>query len=199
MSPRTALAVQKIKDARREAILTAGRKVFARHGLAAARSSDIASEAGISQGLIYHYFSSKDALFTSIVEDALRATARLIAEALQAPGPAWPRLERLGGHMLAGVVEYPEYPLVIVQAYTSAVVPVEARAAVETYGQQSFRDLVALLQQGQSEGSVVASDPVELALAFTAYVQGVSLSRLESNSSAPPAPRAATILRMLRA
>jgi hypothetical protein len=101
--------------------------------------------------------------------------------------------------MLAGVVEYPEYPPVIVQAYTSAAVPVQARAAVETYGQQSFRDLVALLQQGQSEGSVVASDPMELALAFTAYVQGVSLSRLESNSSAMPAPRAATILRMLRA
>jgi hypothetical protein len=122
-----------------------------------------------------------------------------MASARQASGPAWERLQRLCEQMLAGVVEYPEYPLVIVQAYTSANVPAAARSAIEAYGRQSFGDLVALLGQGQAEGSVVASDPVELALAFTAYIQGVSLSRLESNGPAPPAPRATTILRMLRA
>src|SRR5258708_3816771 len=165
MSPRTAAANQQIKDARREIILDAARKVFARHGLAATRSGDIASEAGVSQGLMYHYFPSKDALFTTIVADALRETARLTAGARQGAGSAWERLQRLFEQMLAGVVEYPEYPLVILQVYTNAAVPTEARAAVEAYGQQTFRDLVALLRDGQVEGHVVAGDPVELALA----------------------------------
>ena len=199
MSPRTAAANQQIKDARRETILSAARKVFARHGLAATRNSDIAAEAGVSQGLLYHYFPTKESLFTTIVEDALRETAALTAGALQSPGSAWQRLHRLCEQMLAGVVEYPEYPLVILQAFTRVAVPVEARAAVESYGEQTFRDLVALLREGQAEGHVVAGDPVELALAFTACIQGVALSRLESTTPGAPSPRAETILRLLRA
>lgn len=199
MSPRTAAAYQQIKDARRETILDAARKVFARHGLAATRNSDIANEASVSQGLLYHYFPSKEALFTTIVEDALRETARLTASALQAPGSAGHRLQGLCEQMLAGVVEYPEYPLVILQVYTNAAVPAEARAAVEAYGEQTFRDLVALLREGQAEGHVVAGDPVELALAFTACIQGVALSRLESTAPGARSPSAETILRLLRA
>jgi AcrR family transcriptional regulator len=199
MSPRTAAAYQQIKDARRETILAAARTVFARNGLAATRIGDISAEAGISQGLLYHYFSNKDALFTAIVEAALRETAALTAGALQAPGSPWQRLQRLCERMLAGVLEYPEYPLVILQAFTSQAVPEGARAAVEGYGRQALQDIVALIQQGQAEGQVVAGDPVELAVAFTACIQGVALSRLQAGVSEATLPSAETILRLLRA
>jgi AcrR family transcriptional regulator len=197
--PRTAAAYQEIKDARRGSILDAARNVFARNGLAATRISDITAEAGVSQGLLYHYFPDKEALFTEIVVSALRETAALTAGVRQSPGSAWQRLHDLCTQMLAGVVEYPEYPLVILQVYTNATVPAEARAAVEAYGEQTFRDLVALLQEGQAEGRVVAGDPVELALAFTACIQGVALSRLQAPTPAVPLPGAETILRLLRA
>lgn len=199
MSPRTAAANQQIKDARRDAILDAARKVFARNGLTATRIGDIAAEAGVSQGLLYHYFPNKDVLFTTIVESALRETAALTAGALRSSGPAWQRLRRLCEEMLDGVVAYPDYPLVILQAFISEAVPAEARAAIEAYGQQTFQDLVALVREGQAEGEVVAGDPIELVMAFTACIQGVALSRLQGNAGAAPRPGAETILRLLRA
>src|SRR5262252_2009366 len=116
MSPRSAIANQLLKDARREALLVAARGVFARKGLAATRISDIAAEADVSQGLVYHYFPTKEALFSDIVEGALRETAKLTATALEQSGSAWQRLEYLCGQMLDGVRDEPEYVLVIVQA-----------------------------------------------------------------------------------
>lgn len=198
MSPRTAVAFQHIRDARRDAIVAAARRVFARNGLAATRTSDIAAEAHISQGLIYHYFPTKEDLFTEIVEAALRETAALTTSAAQSPGEAWARLEDLCEQMLAGVLLYPEYPLVILQAFTSEAVPPKARSAVQAYGQQTFEALVALVSQGQAEGTVVSGNPIELTVAFTACIQGVALSRMQADSETPIFPTAQTLLRLLR-
>ncbi len=199
MSPRTAVASQQIRDARRDAILAAARRVFARNGLAATRTSDIAAEARISQGLLYHYFPTKEDLFTEIVEAAMRETVVLTTRAAQAPGQAWPRLEHICEQMRAGVLEDPEYPLVILQAYTSKAVPQHARSAIEAYGQQAFAALVALVSQGQAEGTVVSGDPIELTVAFTACIQGLALSRLQADTETPTLPSAQTLLRLLRA
>src|SRR6266545_7499481 len=99
--PRTAEANQLLKDARREAILAAARKVFAANGVGATRVSDIAAEARISQGLVYHYFANKEALFTEIVEGALREFTALAEQARRGPGSAWDRLRGLAERMLA--------------------------------------------------------------------------------------------------
>jgi AcrR family transcriptional regulator len=197
--PRTATANQLLKDARRETILTAARKVFASKGLGSTRISDIAAEARISQGLVYHYFPDKEALFTEIVEGALREFARLAEEARRGPGSVWERLQRLCDLMLTGVIEAPDYPLVILQAITSDAVPAPARAAVDQYGRQSLRHMVSLIRAGQAEGTVAAGEPVELALAFSACIQGVAMSRLQMRASEAPLPRTETVLRILKA
>jgi len=51
---------------RRRQILTAAVKVFAEKGFHEARVGDIAEEAGIAYGLVYHYFDSKEALLETI-------------------------------------------------------------------------------------------------------------------------------------
>src|SRR5438309_4826150 len=65
---------------KRERILTAAERIFARHGFFAAKVSDVAKEAGVADGTIYLYFKSKDDLLISVFErrmvelnDALRA------------------------------------------------------------------------------------------------------------------------------
>jgi AcrR family transcriptional regulator len=198
MSPRSAIANQLIKDARREALLVAARGVFARKGLAGTRISDIAADAHVSQGLVYHYFPTKEVLFAEIVEGALRETARLTATALERPGSAWQRLEYLCGQMLDGVRDDPEYVLVIVQAFTSDAAPDQARTAIANYGQRTFADIVALLTVGQAEGSVASDNPVDLAVALTACIQGLALARVQGGSSGA-LPRREIIMRLLRA
>ncbi len=58
----------KVVDDRREQIMDAALKVFAQKGFARASNKDVAREAGITPGLIYHYFESKEALLKAIIE-----------------------------------------------------------------------------------------------------------------------------------
>jgi TetR/AcrR family fatty acid metabolism transcriptional regulator len=56
---------------KREAILRAAVKVFARKGYFSSKVSDIAGEAGIADGTVYLYFKSKDEILHSIFDQAM--------------------------------------------------------------------------------------------------------------------------------
>jgi AcrR family transcriptional regulator len=57
----------KIVEDRREQIVQAAMRVFARKGFMRASNKNIAAEAGITPGLIYHYFKSKEALLEAVI------------------------------------------------------------------------------------------------------------------------------------
>ncbi len=59
----------KAVEDRREQILDAALRIFAKKGFAKATNKDIAREAGITTGLIYHYFASKEGLLKAIFEE----------------------------------------------------------------------------------------------------------------------------------
>ncbi len=67
----------KVVEDRREQIIDAAMHVFSQKGFTRATNKDIALEAGITPGLIYHYFESKEALLQAIVEG--RSPLRLIS------------------------------------------------------------------------------------------------------------------------
>jgi AcrR family transcriptional regulator len=54
---------------RRSAIVSAALKVFAAHGFDAGTIREIAVEAGVAEGLIYHYFDSKEALLDAVIRE----------------------------------------------------------------------------------------------------------------------------------
>jgi AcrR family transcriptional regulator len=58
----------KVVEDRREQIIDAAMRVFAQKGFTKATNKDIAREAGITPGLIYYYFESKEAVLNAIVE-----------------------------------------------------------------------------------------------------------------------------------
>src|SRR5215213_7747051 len=58
---------------KRERILTAAVKTFARHGFFNAQVADVARVAGVASGTVYLYFRSKDDLLVSIFERTMRA------------------------------------------------------------------------------------------------------------------------------
>jgi AcrR family transcriptional regulator len=56
----------------RREILEAARAEFAERGLDGARVDRIAERAGANKRMIYHYFNSKDALYSAVLEDVYR-------------------------------------------------------------------------------------------------------------------------------
>ena len=67
----------KVVEDRREQIIDAAMRVFAQKGYSNATNKDIAREAGITPGLIYYYFESKEALLYAILE--ARSPLKLMA------------------------------------------------------------------------------------------------------------------------
>jgi AcrR family transcriptional regulator len=59
----------KVVEDRREQIIDAAMRVFSQKGFTRATNKDIAREAGITPGLIYHYFESKEALLKVVIEE----------------------------------------------------------------------------------------------------------------------------------
>src|SRR5215472_13795593 len=84
--PRTEEANQQVREAQRGRIFAAATRVFAEKGLAATMA-EIAEAAGVSQGLAYRYFASKDELIRAIVAEAMQAApATPSVETLVTPG-----------------------------------------------------------------------------------------------------------------
>ena len=71
MSPRTPQQIDKIRKERRKAIMDTSLEVFAEHGYESASISMIAKKVGISKGLMYNYFESKEDLLTTLMMDGL--------------------------------------------------------------------------------------------------------------------------------
>ena len=90
-----------IVEDRREQIMDAALRVFAQKGFARATNREIAREAGVTSGLIYHYFDSKDALLKAIIEQRspLQMVRDLSPQMLAMPPEALLRL--IVGQMLA--------------------------------------------------------------------------------------------------
>jgi TetR/AcrR family fatty acid metabolism transcriptional regulator len=67
-------------EAKRRAILKAATRVFARKGFVGTRVGDIAREAGIAYGLIYHYFDNKDAILHSLFAESWGLSIKVVQD-----------------------------------------------------------------------------------------------------------------------
>ena len=71
MCPRTSEQFEDIRESKRRRIVDAAIDCFATTGYHAVSISDLAKHAGISKGLMYNYFSSKDELLKSIFSEVM--------------------------------------------------------------------------------------------------------------------------------
>jgi TetR/AcrR family fatty acid metabolism transcriptional regulator len=72
---------------KRDRILSAAERIFARHGFFAAKVSDVAKEAGVADGTIYLYFKSKDDLLISLFERRMAQLNTALKDAIADKSP----------------------------------------------------------------------------------------------------------------
>ena len=71
MSPRTPEQFEELRESRRFQIMETALKLFATEGYGNTSIARLATHAGISKGLMYNYFESKEALLESIIEHGM--------------------------------------------------------------------------------------------------------------------------------
>jgi AcrR family transcriptional regulator len=84
-------------ERRRQNILAAARRCFGRDGYAGATVALIAEEAGVSNGLLYQFFRSKDHLLEVVLKDLVRDWVRALvprSEERERPGLALEQMFR---------------------------------------------------------------------------------------------------------
>ena len=135
---------------KRRVILGAAVRVFARQGFHTCRVADIADEAGVAYGLVYHYFASKEAILDTIFVECWDAMIRAIAEA-DVSGVA-PR-EKLHGIASFIVDSYRRDPDLM------KVIIVEVTRAANTFGRthldkimEAFDGIALIVKDAQDDG-----------------------------------------------
>ncbi len=105
---------------RRRQILDAAIRVFARQGFNACRVSDIAREATVAYGLVYHYFDSKDQVLNELFVERWSLLLQAIEEVDQRDVPAPEKLDAVAGFIIDSYRHDPELMKVIIVEVTRA-------------------------------------------------------------------------------
>lgn len=199
MSPRTEDSNARIREEQKQRILEAARTIFAHNGFSETKMSDIAAAAQVSYGLAYHYFANKEAIFSGLLQNALKGALDLMQYARVQPGTPWDRLCWLTSELLRGAQDEPEYEMLVLMALTSSAVPEETRRMVFRESQLVHEALKALIVDGQAAGEVVAEDPDLLTTAYEWCIQGMVFGMSYQGYEPARLPGVETVLRMLKA
>jgi AcrR family transcriptional regulator len=87
MSPRSALRSAEMRDRSRSRLMKEALRLFGERGFASTPVEAVARAAGLSPGLVYHYFDSKSALLRAIFEQSLADVRQTFAAADAEPDP----------------------------------------------------------------------------------------------------------------
>ena len=193
--PRTKEAFQHIRDESKQHILSKAAKVFASKGLASTKVSDLAEAAGISQGLLYRYFDSKEGVFAELLERAVDGATQRAQAVLEGPAAPWDKLCRLTEQFLKGMYQEPVYYHLFSQALA---LPGRVREIIGElkYLTESLRGLIV---EGQAAGQVAKRDPDELVLLYLSCLYGLAAGAgFFSRTARAHFPDAEAVLQILK-
>jgi TetR/AcrR family transcriptional regulator, fatty acid metabolism regulator protein len=105
---------------KRRAILDAAITVFARQGFHSARVSDVAAEAGVAYGLVYHYFDSKDQMLNELFSDRWQLLLEASHEVQESDASPRDKLAGVANFIIESYRHEPELMKVIIVEVTRA-------------------------------------------------------------------------------
>jgi AcrR family transcriptional regulator len=196
--PRTEEANQRIRDERKEQVLRAAARVFARKGLAETKIGDIAAAADISHGLAYRYFHTKEEVFAELVERSANGVRRIVEPILEQSGTPWEKLIHITEQTLWGMQRSPEYTLVVLHALTNEAVPAEVRQVAMRQADFMKGVIMRLIREGQSTGHIISGDPERLAWLYQSCILGLAVGGNLPDVPVPALPTAEMVLRILK-
>jgi len=156
-------------DKRRQ-ILDAAIRVFARQGFHSTRVSDIADEAGVAYGLVYHYFKSKDEVLNELFSERWSLLLAAIEEADEEDASPRAKLEAVAGFIVDSYRHDPELMKVII---------VEVTRAANSFGRthlaeirNAYESIAKIVAEGQDAGVFRGDvDPIFASMSFYGAIE----------------------------
>ena len=156
-------------DKRRQ-ILDAAIRVFARQGFHSTRVADIADEAGVAYGLVYHYFKSKDEVLNELFTARWSLLLTAIEEADRSEAAPRAKLEAVAGFIVDSYRYDPELMKVII---------VEVTRAANSFGRthlpeirRAYDSIAKIVADGQDAGAFRRDiDPAFASMSFYGAIE----------------------------
>jgi TetR/AcrR family transcriptional regulator, fatty acid metabolism regulator protein len=157
---------------KRRLILDAAVRVFARQGFNQCRVSDIADEAGVAYGLVYHYFRSKDEVLDTLFLERWNVLLDVIRELDGRELPAREKLHAIASFIVDSYRHDPDLMKVII---------VEVTRAANSFGQthlakirEAYELIDAIVAKAQAQGEFKDTvTPRFAAMAFYGAIEQV--------------------------
>ncbi len=157
---------------KRRIILEAAVRVFARQGFHTCRVSDIADEAGVAYGLVYHYFSSKEEILDTLFLERWDVMLEAISEVDASSRSPREKLQAIAGFIVESYRHDPELMKVII---------VEVTRAANTFGRthlakirEAYSQIAGIVARAQAAGVFREQiSPEFAALAFYGLIEQV--------------------------
>ncbi len=164
---------------RRKAILRAAVSVFASKGYHGCRIADVAKQAGVAYGIVYHYFRNKEELLESVFSESFGRFARLLGEIAKTDAPT----EQKVGDIVALAIDSFRHDPMGVRVFILEIArsPAFRDASQRSVYDEAIRLTGEVLKQGQQRGEVKPDiDPMvgaymlfgAIELALTGFVLG---------------------------
>lgn len=162
------------KEERRQAIIEAGLELFVRRGYAGTKIADIAERVGMSVGLLFHYFDSKESLYEALVTIGVEGTKDAFSIPHEDPISFFYEVARV---TLACLRE---------GELSARIFVLMAQASMNESAPQSVKDLVRqctliqdsipIIKKGQRSGAIRKGNAHALSMAYWSSLQGIAES-----------------------
>lgn len=156
------------RDESRAKILAAAEHIFARDGLAGARTDSIAAAAGVNKALLYYYFEDKESLYEAVIEQHLKEFNERALAVLTASGSTRARLLQYVNLHFDFISERQRHAPLFQQLMMKGGRPPER--LLGKYIQPRAEALQQLLVRGMGAGEFRKMDPFHAAVSIAALV-----------------------------
>ena len=160
------------KEKRREEILAAGLNLFIRKGYSATKTLVISQAAGISEGLLFHYFETKEKLYEELIKLGISGPQNLLNNIKGEPLEFFQTAVKEIFNYIDTTPFVAKMFVLMKQAGCNDAAPESVKKILAS--NNIFSVSVEKIKEGQKSGTIRKGDPTALAFAYWGSVQGIA-------------------------
>jgi len=164
-----------VRNARRNQILDAAERVFARNGFAESRIDQIVEEAQVSKGALYWYFKSKDEIINASLARLFERSLQDVMEQLKSDRPIVERIMTVARCATEQLRNARQLAGVELEAYAMAARNRSMRRRTSGYFDAYVDSFAQLIADGIEKGELRSVDPRMTAISGVALFEGLTL------------------------
>lgn len=182
------------KEKRRQEILDAGLDLFIRKGYSATKIKDIAEQVGMSVGLLFHYFETKEKLYEELVKMGISGPMNMFENMNMEPLAFFQKCAEQIFYYIQTEPSGAKMFVLMNQVNYNEAAPQTIRDMIKEFN--VFAPTAALMKKGQENKTIREGDPYALGVAFWCAIQGIA--ELVALYPGTPCPKSDWIVDMIR-